>query len=227
LLTATEVQGDFGSLSPAGLVALGASGFIVNVVFCSLGWWMLRRRQVASEFRLFAWFMFAVNGLLVTTKMMIEPMIGVGDWMTILEPLPWTTSLRVLVAVSGAGGVGLMVRWSGAALARLLPSGRPAWRSAEARRIVLLGALGAAVLVFGSSVASPVGTTRSLLLALGGGLGPFVPMLFTVRSVQRTPEHNTGPFVAGSRLWFLATGLAIFLMWFVFGPGIDLARLLS
>lgn len=223
LLTSTEVQGDFDSLSPAGLVALGVSGSLANVLLCGLGAWALGRGPAIAEVRLSAWFFFAVNGMLVSTKMMAEPLIGVGDWMTVLKPLSGTTLLRALVAALGSAGVIFMVRRSGRALAGLVPPSPPERRPAEGLRIVSIGAVAAVVLVLGASVASPVGTSRAFVLALGGGLGPFIPMYFGVRFVARTPVDAPDALAPGGWPWLLATGVVVAVLWFGFGPGIELS----
>jgi len=220
VLTAMEVQGDFDSLSPVGFVALGASGFVVNALLCGLGWWGVARKGVTAEFRLTAWFFFAVNGMLLTTKTMLEPLLGWGDWMTILRPLPATTLLRTLFAMLGTAGVILMVRRSGAGLARLVFSGESQQRVTEARRIVLVGAAAAAVLAFGGGVTNPVGAMRGSLLGLGAGVGPFVPLLFGTRFAARTSSRNADRPSSHGGLWLLAAGAITAIMWFAFGPGI-------
>ena len=222
LLTAMEVQGNFDSLSPVGFVALGASGFVVNALLCGLGWWGVGRKGVTAEFRLTAWFFFAVNGMLLTTKTMLEPLLGWGDWMTILRPLPATTFLRALFAMLGTAGVILMVRRSGAALATLVFSGELQQRVAEARRIVLVGAAAAAILVLNGGVANPMGATRGVLLGLGAGVGPFVPLIFGTRFAARSPSRNADQPSTHRGLWLLAAGAITGGMWFAFGPGIDL-----
>lgn len=227
LLTATEVKGDFATLSPAGLSLFGASGSIFNLLLCALGWLALRRKSATAEFGLFAWLLFAINGFLVTNKMLMEPLTGFGDWMTILGPFPATGILRVVVAALGLLGVVFMVRRSGAELARLLPAGKPSRRLAEGRRIVGIAAAVATLLVLGSAVASPVGATRALLLALGGGLGPFIPMVFGIRFVGRLPADGRERPASGGRVWAVAGGLTTALIWFVVGPGVSLTELLG
>lgn len=227
LITATEVRGDFGALSPAGFLALGASGSLVNVLLCGLGWWGLKRTSISAESRLSAWFFFAVNGMLVTTKMMGEAMAGFGDLMTILRPFESTTYPRVLVAVGGTVGVIFMVRRAGATLAMLVPPGEPQKRTVEALRIVSIGALVSGILVLGGAVASPVGTVRGILLALGAGLGPFLPLLFATRIVQRTPSIHADAVATGTWPWILAAGAMTLVTWFVVGPGVDLSNVLA
>jgi hypothetical protein len=222
LWTPTEVRGDFTSLSPAGFVALGVSGSVVNVVLGALGWWMLQQSSKTGERQLLAWFLFAVNGMLVTTKMMGEPIAGFGDWMTVLRPLPATTALRLVVAVLGFAGVAVMVRRTGPALAALVPPGEARERVAEARRILVVGAVASTILVLGSCVMSPIATTRATLLALGAGLGPFIPMLFGLRFVRRVPSSLTAPLERGGWLWPVAAGATVIAIWFVIGPGIPL-----
>jgi hypothetical protein len=93
---------------------------------------------------------------------------------------------------------------------------------AEARRMVGIGALAAAALVLGSCVASPVGATRGILLALGAGLGPFLPMLFGTRFVGQSPAPDIDPPQAGGWGWTAAAAAVALATWFVFGPGVAL-----
>jgi len=226
LITATETKGDFDALSPAGFVALGISGSLVNVVFAALGWWALRRRPATAEGRLTAWFFFGVNGMIAALKMMGEPMMGFGDWMTILKPFPALGATRVAAAAAGTVAVAFMVRRSGAALSGLLPSGDPPRRRAEALRVISIGALASSVLLLIASVMSPLGLTRATLLALAAGLGPFFALLFGVRFVRGAePEASEGA-KPGGWPWYLGAVAVTSLLWFVVGPGLDVSKLL-
>jgi len=222
LMTSTEVLGDFDSLSPAGFAALGVAGFVVNILFCALGWWMLNRKPATAELQLTAWLFFVVNGMIVAMGTLSESLAGYGDWMTILGHLPGTTFLRGLFTILGAIGLIFMVRRSGATLARLIPPGESKQRTAEARRIVLIGAIATSILVLGSSIANPIGTTRGILLALGAGLGPFIGAIFGTRFVSQIPSENTEPLTYGGWSLYLTAGLTTLIMWFIVGPGITL-----
>ncbi len=228
LLTATEVKGDFDTLSPAGFVALGASGSVVNLLFCLAGWWLLgRTRSLGPHMRLFAWFLFAVNGMLVVTAMMGESLAGFGDWMTILKPWQAAGSLRILFTVLGTLGMIVMVRRSGTTLGMILPPGETSSRRAEALRIVLIGAAASTLLVLGAAVASPVGSTRGVLLALAAGLGPFVPIAFSLRFAPHVESRVADTTPSGGRSWLAATAVVVLLEWLVLGPGVDLTKLLA
>lgn len=222
LLTATEVKGDFDSLTPLGFVVFGASGSCANLLLCGLGWLLLKWRNASSEFQLTAWFLFAFNGFIVTTKMMVEPIVGFGDWMTVVRHLPFEIFLRALIVIVGTGGLILLVRQTGHALGTITSACGPSSRTAAANRIVLVGALASAVLVLASSVASPVGIFRGTLLALGGGLAPFVPMLFATRIARRTMIQTAAPPFNGSIAWYISAVALAFVMCVIFGPGITL-----
>jgi len=183
---------------------------------------VINYKHVSSELQLTAWFFFVVNGMIVTTAMLSESFVGFGDWMTILNPFPNTTFLRVVVAMLGMLGLIIMVRRSGALLAKIIPLSDPQQRIKEARRIVLLGAVAATVLVLGGSIANPIGTTRSVLLALGAGLIPFIPAYFGTRFVSRFPFENMELQASGGWFLYLAAGLTTIVIWFIIGPGIIL-----
>jgi hypothetical protein len=220
LMTATEVQGNFEALSSTGLVALGISGFVINTLFCILGWWILNHKNATAELHLCAWYFFSINGMILTTAMISETMAGFGDWMTILDQLPATTLLRMLVGFAGLVGLILFVRLSGYQLAGILPNGSPSQRFTEARRIVLFGALASTFLVLGGSVANPIGTLRSVLLALGAGLVPFIPLIFSTRFVPKVSADTRTSWSAKRWPWILASIAVTSLMWLFVGPGI-------
>jgi hypothetical protein len=222
LLTAIELQGDFSSLTPAGLVVLGASGSVANVLLLVAGTWFLSRRELGPDAALTAWFLFSVNGMLLTTKMIGESVVGFGDWITVVGHLPGSLALRFILLGIGTAGVIWMVRASGGALARLLPPGAQAKRIAAARRIVMIGAGASAVLVLGASLPVPLGTTRTVLLALGAGLAPFVPMFFTPRVVGRALGTGSGEVDSGGWPWLVGAGACTLILWLAFGPGISL-----
>jgi hypothetical protein len=221
LLTATEVRGEFASLSHSGLVALGLSGSLVNLLLCLLGWWVLARRSISAELRLNAWFCFAFNGLIAATKMTSEPLAGFGDWMTVLGWMPGNAVYRLLVAAAGVAALILLVKRSRVALARLLGDETAAGRRAEALQVVLTGAAAAAVLVLGEGLAAPEHKTRAMLLSLGV-LGPFVPMLFVARAL---PAYAATTACAPARAtwpWVVGAGITAAVLWFVVGPGVAL-----
>lgn len=58
LITSTEVRGDFEARSPAGFVAFGIAGSVVNALFCGFRWWLLERRPLTAELQLFSWLFF-------------------------------------------------------------------------------------------------------------------------------------------------------------------------
>jgi hypothetical protein len=222
LVTSTEVLGDFAALTPAGFILLGVSGSVLNLLLAMLGWWAFTRGPATAQLQLSAWLCFAVNGLLLTTKMMVEPIAGFGDWMTILRQFPDPALSRALVACLGTAGVAFMIRRSGPGLAKLVPAGDAPSRRREARRLLLIAAAASAALVLGGSVRSPTGLSRGVPLALGAGLSPFVPMLFTVRLVPRFPPPLPNGRNSSPTPWLLASAGVTFLMWFVFGPGVRL-----
>lgn len=226
LITATETKGDFDALSPGGFVALGVSGSLVNVIFAALGWGVLRRGPATAEARLTAWFFFGVNGMIVALKMLGEPLMGFGDWMTILRPFPALGVTRIAAAAAGAAAVAFMVRRSGAALARLIPGDDPSPRRKEALRIVGVGALAATAQLLVASVMSPVPAARATLLAVGAGLGPFAALLFGVRFIAKMKQETVEEARPGGWPWYLAAVAATAVLWFVVGPGLDVSRLL-
>ena len=121
------------------------------------------------------------------------------------------------------GPLSPMVRQSGTAIAALVPAGDAARRESEARRIVLVGAVAAAILVVGAGAANPLATTRWVLLGLGAGVEPFVPLFFATRIPSRIPSTNGGRPATLKWPWLSAACGVTLVMWFGFGPGIRLS----
>lgn len=223
LVTATEVRGDFSSLSRTGFILFGASGMIVNTVLAVGALLILRWRRPDGNWGLFWWLLFAFGGTLVATKTLMEPAAQWGDWMTILRRLPEGNIPRRLALISGLLGIVVMVRTSASALSPLLLSTELSARRREARRIVLLGALAAGVFATGSGVGSEVGAMRGILLGLGGAVGPLVVLLLATRRVSSTPGQSSLPSRAEpTRGWLMAAGVMIVVTWLVMGPGISI-----
>jgi hypothetical protein len=222
LLTAVELQGDFSGLTQVGYVILGASGSLANAMLLLAGAWFMTYQDLSPDAALTAWFVFSVNGMLLTTKLIGETLAGFGDWNTVVSHLPGSITLRLILFGVGIAGVIWMVRSSGRLLAGQLPAGSPAKRAAAAKRIVLVGASASAVLVTGAAIRAPQGMTQAVLLALAAGLGPFVPMYFTHRVVARRPEAGSGDFAVGGWTWILSAVICTLVLWLAFGPGIAL-----
>jgi len=219
LLTATEVLGDFDSLTRWGRAALGGAGTAANLLLAGLGWWGHQRARGALP-RLTSWFFYALNGSLVGTKMMGEALAGWGDWMTILQPWPQVELLRFVVAALGLVVVGFVVRTAGPALAALLPPDEPPERVAAARRLVAIGTVAAAVLILGASVANPAGTTRSMLLAGGATLGSCAPLFLAARFARQLPPEPLTEASEPRWPWLAAAAVVALTLWLVVGPGI-------
>jgi hypothetical protein len=221
LMTATELHGDFGSLSKGGFVLLGASGSVANALLMMAGFWVGSWREEHNALALAAWFMIAVNGMLLGTKMIGESVVGFGDWMTVASQSSAPGLLRVMLFIIGVALTIWMVRVSGRRLAKLLPSGKAEERAQAARRVVLNGALASAVLVIGAALPAPTEALPTMALALVAGLAPFIPMIFSARRVRRESTVRSVSTASGGWPLQLAAIACALVLWLGFGPGIS------
>jgi hypothetical protein len=220
-ITAFELLGNFDGLTPAGLIALGVSGSVANLLLLLVGWLILTKRALSSSSGLAAWYLFSFNGMLITTKMMGESIFGFGDWITVAQNMPDAMVFRGAVLLISAIGIVLMVRLSGKYLVFLLPYSDTRSRVVRAIRIIIVGALTSAVLVLVAALLRPIGTERDILLAFGAGVAPFVPLMFVARVVARS--KHTGEVIGDRIGWILtlAAFLCAMIFWIGFGRGIS------
>ncbi len=225
LISSTDVRGDWGDVGALDVMLLGVSGSLVNWLLAILGIVWYRRSADSSGAKLFPWLLITVNGFLAATYMIVSPLFGFGDWMTILWRFEPQLILRVFVVVIGANVTlawfGLVAKWLGHIVAAVPESQRVEVAGRLVRTVWLTGGVvsGAAALW------SPTGVLRALLLALLGSMGATFLMLPAARLARSHRWANATTAWTGvrPRIGWIGMGLlsaAIFI--FVFGPGIQL-----
>jgi hypothetical protein len=222
LITAFEMLGSFGDLTRMGLIVLGISGSVANVLLLSVGWSMLIKPTPSLNTKLAAWYLFSFNGMLITTKMIGESIFGFGDWITVAQNMSDPMIVRGAVLVLGVLGVVLMVRLSGKYLGSLLPGSDAKHNGARAIRIISIGALTSGAMVFVAAALRPVGIERTILLAIGAGLAPFVPMGFAVRVVGNSRLNGGADYGREGLILPFAAILCTLIFWLGFGRGISI-----
>jgi hypothetical protein len=225
LISSTDVRGDWGDVGALDFVLLGVSGSLVNWLLAILGIVWYRRSGDSSRAKLFPWLLISVNGFLAATYMIVSPLFGVGDWMTILRRFEPQLILRIFVVVIGANVTlawfGLVAKWLGH-----IVIGVP-----ESRRVEIAGRLAMTAWLTGGAVTgaaalwSPIGVPRALLLAVLSSMGATFLMLPAARLAKspRWANATTAWNGIGPSLGWIGIGLlsaAVFI--FVFGPGIEL-----
>jgi hypothetical protein len=197
----------------------------MNWLLAVLGIIWIQRARPTSSARFFPWLLLAVNGFIPSVYMVASPLVGFGDWMTILSRFEHQLLLRIFIVIIGINVTfawfALVSRW----LTRIVAGVPEGGRIPLARRLTLTAWLTGGALAIAAALLSPLGFPWALLIAAGSSLGTTFLMLPAARladpggrRVAPTAWDGVGPSI----LWiFTGTALAAIFV-FVLGPGIEL-----
>lgn len=220
LVSSTDVQGDFESVSRLGILWIGVAGSLVNWVV-AVGSLALLASVRDGSASFFAWLSAAVNGLIPAVYMVVSPLLGFGDWISVLGRFQPELSLRLLTA---AIGLGLGLAWYRLCARRLEPllAGLlPAERRGRAGKLATTSWLTGGGLALTAALFSPLGLAWALPIAAGSTLGTTWPLFLMSRAAAaRVGPHGRAVPIGPSRGWS-AAGAAVGLAFVaLLGPGV-------
>lgn len=225
LISSTDVRGNWENVGQLGFMALGMSGSAVNWLLAVLGIIWIQRARPRSSARFFPWLLLAVNGFIPSVYMVASPLLGFGDWMTILSRFQHQLILRVFIAIVGINVAfawfALVSRWLTRIVAGV-PEGR---RIPLARRLTLTSWLTGGVLAVAAALLSPLGLPRALLIAAGSTLGTtflILPAARLAESARRRVAPTIWDGVGPGLVWTPVGTLLAAVFIFFLGRGIQL-----
>lgn len=225
LISSTDLRGDWSSVSTPGFLLIGISGSLVNWILAGLGLILLRRKTPASaHLKFLAWLLLAVNGFMASVYMVVSPLLGFGDWATLLGRLSARWPLRLVTALVG----GVLTLWwfrlSARWLACLVAGAGVEARLGTARALVASSWCTGGVLSIMAALFSPLGLAWAVPIAVGSTLGTTWPLLPAARSAAEQGCEEPVGLNGISRSWAWQLGaVAVGLVFvFGFGPGIRL-----
>lgn len=223
LVSSTGTRGDWSMLGELDVLLVGVSGSAVNTLMALAGWLTLRRYLGRpSTGGVVAWLLFAVNGWVPAVYLVTSPLLGFGDWATIVAEFPNRGPLRASLTVTGLFICGLLWKETRASLARLVGNGSRADRGRRARRLVRLAWASGGAVALAASLVSPHELGRSVPIAVGSTLGATWPILPAAGRVGEQPVPGAPLNVP--RSWPLVGigALAGIVFVAVLGPGLRL-----
>lgn len=202
------------------------AGPLANFVVGVVGWLGLCRcPKLPRSWRLFLWFTLMLNGLNLGSYMLIGPLVGLGDWATVVRGLPMSPLPELATVMLGLAIVVGVLRLGVTGWQPLL-RGDGAERFEQMRLFSWTPVAVAMLMNLGAAVLSPLLLRWVLPVALGGSglflwwlmLMPWISSEWVTASVTGMRGKPRG--VPLSWPWLLC-GLACLVIYIgVFGPGI-------
>ncbi|MDQ3264510.1 MAG: hypothetical protein M3Y59_12740 [Myxococcota bacterium] len=195
-----------------------ASGTLLNLAVAALAFsWLRLRAPRTLEARYALWLTAAVNGLMGSGYLMVDPLFGFGDWTVFLSGLEPRWAYRIGFAAIGSA---LTLRW----FFLLYPALGPLLAGADnlrqqARRLCLLpwAVVGGGVMTAGAllNYLGPVYAFTSGLATVGG---TFL-LVWIPTAIPKQP--STEPALPSGRIggWRLAGAAALLFLLLGLGPG--------
>ena len=220
LVSSTDTRGDWSGLGAPGILAVGVSGSVANLLLAAVGWLLVRRgRGEPTALTALGWLLFAVNAWIPVSYLVVSPLFGFGDWDTVVSAFPNQGPLRASLTVSGLFLAGLLWKETVPSLARTAGGGPAADREARARRLVRTAWLSGGAVALMAAVPSILDPGWALSIAVGSTLGATWPILPAAGSVGDHPVPGR-PLRLERSPWIVAAGLlAGLVLVLIFGPG--------
>jgi len=223
VLSSAHFDCDTASVSDAGIRFISAAGTLVNFIAAYFFWLAFHSPRVKSDtLRYFFWFAMSGNYFVAAGYLLFSGVIGIGDWVNVVEGWQPGWLWRVLLAVSGLvlymWGV-----WFALREMKTLIGSNPAERLKRAFKLTLFPYLAGATVSSLGALFNPIGAFVIFTSAAAafGGSSAFAWMSQMLKTKWFSEISNE--FVVIERNWawvIIAVILAIFHI-FVLGPGLE------
>lgn len=224
VLSSAHFDCDYASVSDAGRRFVAAAGTLVNFLAAYLFWLAFHRVQNTSpSLRYFFWFCMSGNFFVAAGYPLFSGLIGVGDWINVVEGWQPVWLWRVLLTVIGfvlyAFGV-----WFALREMKTLIGSKPNERDARAFQLTLFPYLAGATVSSLGAWFNPIGTFVIFTSAAAafGGSSAFAwmsQMLKTKWFPEISEERIT---IHRNWTWIILAVLLALVHIFILGPGVEL-----
>ena len=242
-VTALGVTGRWGGLRTPGTLLTSVAGTAVNVLVMAGVWRGIRPSGSPGLRVVVVWLLFVASGWTVAGHLVLSSVIGIGDWMTVVDLFANRGPLRASAFVTGLFVCGVMWKGTHETLAPVMGGGAAGSRVMRARRLtrtawaagtVSAALAGAATGIWGPSDAMLTHTGQMLpdLTLLGGvtglcaafiGFGVMtVPMVLAPEMIEERPVPGPPLQVARSVPMLITGVLFAVLLIGALGPGVML-----
>ncbi|MDG2281941.1 MAG: hypothetical protein P8L45_02420 [Longimicrobiales bacterium] len=134
-VTALGVTGRWGALRTPGTLMTSVAGTSVNMLVMAGAWGRMRPTGSPGLREVVAWLLFAASGWTVAGHLVLSPVIGAGDWMTVVDLFANRGPLRASTFVTGLFVCGVIWKGTHETLAPVTGGGPEGSRVTCARRL--------------------------------------------------------------------------------------------
>ena len=245
-LTALGITARWGALRTPGMFLTSLAGTAVNLLLMVFAWAAMRPSGRPGLRCVLGWLVFVTSGWIVAGHMVLSPVLGAGDWMTVVDLFANRGPLRASTFVTGLFVCGVLWKATHERLAPIVGGGLSVERVRVADRMTrtawLAGALLVAVIGSVTGLAGPsdamlahngvVLPESPLSAAVWGCMAAFVgyalvtlPIMLAPRMVEERPVPGPPLSIPRSVALLVAACFVAALMIGFVGPGVRLSPL--
>lgn len=167
-VTALGLMGRWSARRTPDALLVHASGTVANAALVGLSWWVLSRRPGPGSVGAVAWLVFVANGWIAAGHLVLSPLLGVGDWIAIVDLFANRGPMRASVLVTGLFVCGVLWKGTYESLAPVAGGGATPARLRTARSLTRTAWLSGTVVVMLSTVVTALmAPSDGLLLHTG------------------------------------------------------------
>lgn len=240
-VTALGVTGRWGALRMAGTLLTSVSGTAANVLLMACAWFVMRSSDGPGLRGVLGWLLFVSSGWIVAGHLVLSPVLGAGDWMTVVDLFANRGPLRVSAFVTGVFVCGVLWKATHERLAYVVGGGLSATRVEVARRLTRAAWATAAALAAGVGVvtggwgpsdamlqhngvvlpeSAPAAVVAGCLAALIGYALVALPIVLAPRMVEERPVPGPPLSLPRSPALIVAAFVTLTLVVGILGPGL-------
>lgn len=146
MVTALGITGRWTDLRTAGTLLTSVSGTVANILLMGCAWRAAHPREAPGLTAVLGWLVFTSSGWIASGHLILSPLLGAGDWMSVADLFANRGPFRVSVFVTGLFVSGLLWKATHERLAYVVGGGSSTQRVRVARRLTRIAGVVAAVL---------------------------------------------------------------------------------
>ena len=210
------------SVSDAGIRFISAAGTLVNFIFAYIFWLAFHSERVKSlSLRYFFWFAMSGNYFVAAGYPLFSGVIGVGDWVNVVEGWQPLWAWRLLLAVIGFILYMLGV-WFALREMKTLIGSNPTKRLVRAFKLTLFPYLAGATVSSLGALFNPIGTfvVFTSAAAAFGGSSAFAWMSQMLKTKWFPEVSDELVVIERNWTWIIIAVILSLIHIFILGPGV-------
>jgi len=223
VLSSAHFDCDTTSVSDAGIRFISAAGTLVNFIFAYIFWLAFRNARAKSDIlRYFFWFAMAGNFFVAAGYPLFSGVIGVGDWVNVVDGWQPVWAWRLLLATIGfilyGNGVWFTLREM-----KTLIGSNPTERLVRAFKLTLFPYLAGATISSLGAWFNPIGSFVIFTSAAAafGGSSAFAWMSQMLQTKWFPEVSDELVVIERNWTWIIIAVVLALIHIFILGPGVE------